>query len=318
MFVAVASPMVSAPWISSVFEKFFTAVLELVSDLEDTRLATVLVAKSFDELTSWFAVSLRLFIELLLLELFESSAKFDAVFAVRASEAVEDLEVPNVSEAFCEPAKVAFKDLVLAKLLLALNAPAAFNEVVLLPEALLVKSPATAGPFVAGPLLVEPVLLDVLPPLDAALAELEEAVSEAEPFLADAAKAPVELLLPCLLPVVARLAFAANAAASVVVELAVRPAFTVDPSAAALVVAEFFDAEAVFDSDALFDAVTDWAADFMEVLLFEVLKTFDVSLVFDFESVVEAFREVFRLFENELFLVTFDEALTVNWLFAPR
>lgn len=52
MFVAVASPMLNAPWMLSVSAKLLTAVLELVSDFADARLATRLVAKSFDLLTS--------------------------------------------------------------------------------------------------------------------------------------------------------------------------------------------------------------------------------------------------------------------------
>jgi hypothetical protein len=318
MLVAVASPMFRAPWMLSVSAKLFTAVLELVSDLAAARLATVLVAKSFDEFTSWLNVSLVLFIELLLLELLEPSAQFDAVFAVRASEAVELFDVPNVSEAFLEAANVVVKPLFEERLTLPFSELAAFNEVVLLPAALVVASPATAGPVVVGLLVVVPVLPEVLPPLDAVLAELEPAVSVAVPFPLDAANARVELLLPCEFFVVARLPVVANVPAAVLAEVAVRPAFTVDPNVDALVVAEFFDAEAVFDNEALLAPLADCAADLVEVLLSMVLNAFDVSLLYDFASVVEVLSEVLRLDVKALLLVTLELAVTANWLFCPR
>ena len=50
----------------------------------------------------------------------------------------------------------------------------------------------------------------------------------------------------------------------------------------------------------------------MSVLLFVVLKTFDVSLVYDLESVVEVLREVFKLDAKLLLLVTFEVLSIVN------
>jgi hypothetical protein len=135
----------------------------------------------FDELTSWFDVSLNEAIELLLLELLEPSAQFDALFAVTASDAVEALDVPNVSEAFFVPAKVVVKPLLEELVLLAFSVAEPVNEVVLLPEELLVESPAAAPPDAVGPLVVEPTLPDVLPPLAALLLDAEVAVSEALP-----------------------------------------------------------------------------------------------------------------------------------------
>jgi hypothetical protein len=84
---------------------------------------------------------------------------------------------------------------------------------------LLVVSPATPGPLVDGPLVVEPTLPEVLPPLAELLFELEVAVSVAVPFLVDAAKAPVELVLPVALAVVARLPDAARVPAAVLAEV---------------------------------------------------------------------------------------------------
>ena len=69
--------------------KLFTAVLELVSDLVAARLAARLVAKAFVLLTSLVLVSLNEFVELLLLALFDASAKFDDLFAVFDTEFVE-------------------------------------------------------------------------------------------------------------------------------------------------------------------------------------------------------------------------------------
>jgi hypothetical protein len=287
-------------------------VLELVSDLAAARLATVLVAKLFDEFTSWLNVSLVLFVVLLLLELLEPSAQFDAVFAVRASEAVALLDVPNVSEAFFVAANVVVKPLLEELTLLAFSEAEPVNVLALLLAELLVASPAMAGPDVAGVLVVVPVFPDVAPLLADVLSELEPAVSEADPFLPEAAKAPVELVLPVALLVVARLPVAAIVGAADLVEVAVRPAFTVDPNVAALVVAEFFDAEAVFDNEALLAPLADCAADLVEVLLSMVLKAFDLSLLYDFASVVEVLSEVLRLDVKALLLVTFEDAVTAN------
>jgi hypothetical protein len=148
-------------------------VLELVSDLVAARLATVLVANAFDELTSSVFVSLSEFVELLLLALSDASAQFDAEFDAFDTEFVEALDVPNVSVAFFVAAKVVVKPLLDEVFMPAVNEAAPVNEVVLLPEAFVVKSPATAGPVVVGLLAVVPVLPEVLPPLDAVLADVE-------------------------------------------------------------------------------------------------------------------------------------------------
>jgi hypothetical protein len=50
----------------------------------------------------------------------------------------------------------------------------------------------------------------------------------------------------------------------------------------------------------------------VSVKLLEVLKTFDLSLLYDLSSVVEVLREVVRLDEKALLLVTFELALTDN------
>ena len=157
MLVAVASPMLRAPSTSSVLAKLFTAVLELVSDLVAARLAARLVAKAFVLLTSLVLVSLNEFVELLLLALFDASAKFDDLFAVFDTEFVEALDVPNVSEAFFVEANVVVKPLLDVVLSLAVSVAAAVNDAVLLPAELLVESPADAGPVVVG-LLVEGLL----------------------------------------------------------------------------------------------------------------------------------------------------------------
>lgn len=318
MLVAVASPMLRAPSTSSVLAKLFTAVLELVSDLVAARLAARLVAKAFVLVTALVFVSLNEFVELLLLALFDASAKFDDFVAAFDTEFVEALDVPNVSEAFFVAANVVVKPLLDEVLSLAVNEAAAFNEVVLLPAALVVKSPATAGPVVLGPLDVVPVLPEVLPPLAAVLADVEEAVSVAVPLPFEAANAPVELLLPCLLPVLARLSVVDIAAAPVLAEVAVRPEFTVDPNVDALVVAEFFDEAALNVSDALLLALAFCAADFVSVLLLVVANVFDLSLLYDLLSVVEVFSEVLRLDAKVLALVTFELEVTDNWLFFPR
>jgi hypothetical protein len=318
MLVAVASPMLRAPWTLSVSAKLFTAVLELVSDLVAARLATVLVAKAFDEVMSCVEASVSEFVELLLLALFDASAKFDDLFAAFDTESVEALDVPNVSEAFFVAAKVVVKPLLDEVFRPAFSVLAAVNEVVLLPEALAVKSPATAGPVVVGLLAVVPVLPEVLPPLAAVLADDELAVSVAVPFPLDAAKAPVALMLPCEFLVVARLPVVASVAAPVLAEVAVRPAFTVDPNVAALVVAEFFEEAALNVSDELLLALAFCAADFVSVLLFIVANVFDLSLLNDLLSVVAVFSEVVRLDAKVLALVTFEFEVIDNWLFFPR
>jgi hypothetical protein len=211
------------------------------------------------------------------------------------TESVEALDVPNVSEAFFVAAKVVVKPLLDEVFRLAFSVAEPVNEVVLLPEALVVKSPATAGPVVVGLLAVVPVLPEVLPPLDAVLADIEEAVSVAVPFFVEAAKAPVELVLPCAFLVVARLPVVANVAAPVFAEVAVTPAFTVDAYVDALFVAEFFEEAALNVSDAVLLALAFCAADFVSVLLFIVANVFDLSLLYDLLSVVEVFSAVVRL-----------------------
>lgn len=287
-------------------------MLELVSDFVSTRLATVLVAKLFDELMSCDDVSLNVFVELLLLALFDASAKFDDFAATLDTEFVEALDVPKVSEAFFVAAKVVVKPLLDVVLSLAVFVAAAVNDAVLLPAELLVVSPADAGPVVVGLLVVVPVFPEVLPPLDAVLAELEPAVSVAVPESVDEAEAEVELLLPCLLSVVARLPVVANVAAPVLAEVAVRPAFFVEANVAVLFVAEFFDEAALNVSDALLLALAFCAEDFVSVLVFIVLNEFDLSLVYDLASVVEALSDVLRLEEKLLFLVTFEFEVTDN------
>jgi hypothetical protein len=272
-------------------------VLELVSDLVAARLATVLVANAFDEAVSSVFVSLNEFVELLLLALFDASAQFDAEVAALDTEFVEALDVPNVSEAFFEAANVVVKPLLDEVFTPAVKDEAPVNEVVSLPAAFVVKSPATAGPLVVGLLAVVPVLPEVLPPLEAVLADDELAVSVAVPFFPEAANAPVELLLPCEFLVVARLPVVANVAAPVLAEVAVRPALTVDPYVDALFVAEFF-VEAAFNvSDALLAALASCAEDFVSVLLFIVANVFDLSLLYDLLSLVAVFSEVVRLDE---------------------
>lgn len=318
MLVAVALPMLSAPSMSSVLSKLFTAVLELVSDLLATRLATVLVAKLFDEFTSCDDVSLTEFIELLLLALFDASAKFDDLLADNASDSVEALEVPNVSEAFFVAANVVVKPLLEELTLLAFSEAEPVNVLALLLAELSVESPAEPGPDVDGPLVVVPMLPEVAPLLADWLLDAEDALSVAVPFLVELAKALVELVLPVALFVVARFPDTEIVGAADLVEVAVRPAFTVDPNVDALVVAEFFDAEAVFDNEALLAPLADCAADLVEVLLSMVLNAFDVSLLYDFASVVEVLSEVLRLDVKALLLVTLEFAVTDNWLFFPR
>lgn len=254
----------------------------------------------------------------MLLALFDASAQFDDLFAVFDTEFVEALDVPNVSEAFFVEANVVVKPLLDVVLSLAVSVAAAVNDAVLLPAELLVESPADAGPVVVGLLVVEPVLLEVLPPLDAVLAEFEPAVSVAVPESVDEALAEVELLLPCLLSVVARLPVVASDAAPVLAEVAVRPAFFVEANVAALVVAEFFEEAAVNVSDAVLLALAFCAADFVSVLLLIVANVLDLSLLYDLLSVFEVFSEVVRLDAKVLALVTFEFEVIDSWLFFPR
>jgi hypothetical protein len=102
---------------------------------------------------------------------------------------------------------------------------------------------------------------------------------------------PVEVEL---LPVV-RLPAAPSVAAPVFAEVAARLAFFVDANVAALFVAEFFDEAALNVSDALLLALAFCAEDLVSVLLFIVLNVFDLSLVYDLASVVDALSEVLRL-----------------------
>jgi hypothetical protein len=270
-------------------------VLELVSDFVSARLATVLVAKLFDELMLCDDVSLNVFVELLLLALFEASAQFDDFAATFDNEFVEALDVPNVSEAFFVEEALAVKPLFDEVFTLPFSEAEPVNEVVLLLAELVVESPAAAPPDALGPLVVEPTLPDVLPPLAALLLDAEVAVSEALPPTGAVAYAEVELLLPCELPVVARFPVIVNAPAPVLAEVAVKLAFLVEAYVAALVVAEFFDEAALNVSDALLLALAFCAEDFVSVLLFIVLNVFDLSLVYDLASVVDALSEVLRL-----------------------
>jgi len=248
----------------------------------------------------------------------EPSAQFDAEFDAFDTEFVEALDVPNVSEAFFEAAKVVVKPWFEERFAVPFSELAAVNEVVLLPEELLVASPAIAGPDVVGLLVVVPVFDEVLPPLDAVLAELEPAVSVAVPFPLEAAKARVELLLPCAFLVVARLPVVAIVPAAVLAEVAVTPALTVAPYVEALFVAEFFVELAPNVSDLVLLALADCAEDFTSLLLLVAAKVFDLSLEYVLLSVVEVFSEVVRLDAKVLALVTFELAFTDNWLFFPR
>jgi len=187
-------------------------------------------------------VSLVEDIELLLEALFEPSANIDDLAAVSDTAAIEPLDVAKSSEAFLVVAKVAVKPLLEELTLLAFSEAEPVNVLALLLAELLVPSPAIAGPVVFGLLPVEPTLPEVLPPLAELLLEFEVAVSDAAPFLPDAAKAAVELVLPVALLVVARFPVTANVGAADLVEVVVRPAFRVDPNVALLVVAEFFEA----------------------------------------------------------------------------
>jgi hypothetical protein len=204
-------------------------------------------------------VSLVEDIELLLEALFEPSANIDDLDAVSDTAAVELLDVPNVSEAFFVVARVAVKPLLAAKSLLAVKAAEPVSDEDLLLAELLVASPAIAGPVVEGPLVVEPTLPEVLPPLEELLLEFEVAVSEAVPFLPEAANAAVAFLAEVALAVVARLPFAANAASSATEAFVVRPALTVEPNVDAFVVAEFFEALALNALDEVLLALACWA-----------------------------------------------------------
>jgi hypothetical protein len=288
-------------------------VLELVSDFVSTRLATVLVAKLFDELMSCDDVSLNVFVELLLLALFDASAKFDDFAATFDNEFVEALDVPNVSEAFFVEEAVAVKPLLDVVFLLAFSVKAPANVFVLVPELLLVESPAVPPPLEYGLLRVEPMPPEVLPPLADWLLDAEFAgESEDVPVERDVAKALVALPVEVeLLPVV-RLPVAPSAAAPVLAEVAVRAAFFVDANVAVLFVAEFFDEAALNVSDALLLALAFCAEDFVSVLVFIVLNEFDLSLVYDLASVGEALSDVLRLEEKLLFLVTFEFEVTDN------
>jgi hypothetical protein len=204
-------------------------------------------------------VSLVEDVELLLEALLEPSANCDDLAAVSDTADIEPLDVAKSSEAVLVVAKVAVKPLLEAKSLLAVKDAEPVNVEDLLLAELLVASPAIAGPVVFGLLPVEPTLLDVFVPLAELLLEFEVAVSDAAPFLPDAANAAVAFLAEVALAVVARLPFAANAALSDLVEVVVRPAFRVDPNAALLVVAEFFEALALKALDELFIPLACWA-----------------------------------------------------------
>jgi len=133
-------------------------------------------------------VSLVVFIELLLFELLEPSAKFDAVLAVFDNDSVEALDVPNVSAAFLVAAKVVVKPLLEELTLLAVSEAEPVNVSALLLAELLVESPAVPLPDVDGPLVVVPVSPEVAPLLADWLLDPEVALSVAVlPFEVDAA-----------------------------------------------------------------------------------------------------------------------------------
>jgi hypothetical protein len=148
-------------------------VLELVSDFVSARLATVLVAKLFDELMSCDDVSLNVFVELLLLALFEASAQFDDFAATFDNEFVEALDVPNVSEAFFVEEALAVKPLFDEVFKVPFSEAEPVNVFVLVPELLLVESPAVPPPLEYGLLRVEPTPPEVLPPLADVLLDAE-------------------------------------------------------------------------------------------------------------------------------------------------
>src|SRR5580698_5802728 len=130
MLFAEALPMLTAPWISSDKTRLFTALLELVSDFVDARLATVAVENVFDLSLSWVKVSLVAEFELLLAEKLEPSAHDDDLALSSDADSVAAWDVPNVSETFLVVARVAVKPLFEAKSLLAVNVLPAVNEVV--------------------------------------------------------------------------------------------------------------------------------------------------------------------------------------------
>jgi hypothetical protein len=198
-------------------------------------------------------VSLFVFIELLLLALFELSVNVDDLVLASDTDFVELLAVANVSDAFFVLASVAVRDLFEERFKLAFSVLDAVNEFVSVPAELLVVSAAVAPLDADGPLVVVPTPLEVLPPLAEALLYVEAAVSEAVPPKGAVARAAVAPAADVELSVVAMFPVLAKVAAAVLAEVAVRPKLFVDANVAALFLLEFLDEEAlnVLDEDLL-------------------------------------------------------------------
>ena len=102
MLLALAEPRLTAPSTFCTSEALLTAVLELVSDLLETRLATVLLAELLAESTSCEYAALFEAIALLLLAEFDAEALIDALFALVESASCSPFEDDELAAAFFE------------------------------------------------------------------------------------------------------------------------------------------------------------------------------------------------------------------------
>jgi hypothetical protein len=307
-------------------ERFSTSVLENVSDLLATRLATVLVEALWEAVLLFDDVLLSVFITATLFELLEDSALFDAAFTVAdcsccaAREAV--LVCAKLSDAAALAVRLALEDLFAV----------AFKELAPLPELVAVSDllvvPLDADPPLAAlrVLLAVPTLDEVAPPLVPLLLNVELPVFEAVELVGMGIRPgggvvtvfAVEFELEVALEAFARLVDAPNVAAAELDLLALR-----EPFAANAFVVEF---DLLAFSEAEEDSVAPnvlLELDICDLLLLAV-KLFVSELLCELVSLKEEvslavwLREALVLLDLLLFSVSFELLVSVSWLFCPR
>jgi hypothetical protein len=318
MFFAVALSKLTAPCTSFTTEVVLSAEYELSSDLLVDRLATVLVAKSFDLVTALDEDESRDEVMSVLFALLEDSANCEALSNEADCANCEALEDDLLVAKLSVVAVFAVRLLLEERSRLAVNDLLLDESLAFVFAAFLVAFAATAGPVTLVSLLAVPAAVVVAVPLVAVLLFDEAPLLVALPSVSAAAKFRLEpkpdvLLLECVLAAVA-----SREAEAVFALLASSAAFVAKAFVVALDLLEFAAAEADSVADKLLLALASciWLL-VLSKLLAELLLLMLVSLN-DLLSVVEWFSEESRLEEKLLVLVTSEVLLTVSWLFFPR
>lgn len=183
MLVAAAPSRVTAPSTFFTTEVLLADVLESVFESLATRLATVLVAKFFDDVTLLDFADVSLDEMFFVFELLEDSPNEEDLSKAAVSDSLEALDefasVAKLSVVAVFAARLLFED----RFKLAFKVPELFDADVLLPEAFLVLLDAAAPSCAVVLLAAVPTLDEVLPPLDALLLNVELPTVPAVPFL---------------------------------------------------------------------------------------------------------------------------------------